>query len=138
MGRRVEFANRDVQMFLMEMIWGREGEQGPGGSLSRAQGMFPFHLPVLNQLLPAPSTPKIKLCPKGRRMEAAEVGGRGALTTLSSLVTMRVGEKKKLQRLDHFNGVTYVNEVIAINSPLCGSLSEPGCVEIRRACPWSL
>lgn len=42
-----------------------------------------------------------------------------------------------MQWLDHFNGVTYVNEVIAINSPLCGSLGA-GLRATQRACPWTL
>lgn len=42
-----------------------------------------------------------------------------------------------MQRLDHFNGVTYVNEVIAIISTLCGSL-EARLRAIQRACPWTL
>lgn len=67
-------------------------------------------------------------------MEAAEVGGRERSHTF---LTCDNAGGKKLRRLDHFNGVTYVNEVIAINSPLCGSL-RAGLRAIRRGCPWTL
>lgn len=48
----------------------------PAWSTGAGHRDVPLAPPVLAQLLPGHSTPKIKLCQKGRRMKAAEVGGR--------------------------------------------------------------
>lgn len=60
--------------------------------------------------------PENEALAKGRRTEAAEVGGRERSHTF-----LTSDNEENPRRLDHFKGVTYVNEVIAINSPLCGS-----------------
>lgn len=72
----------------------------------------------------APPSPlnfsRVKVTPKIKLWQKAGGQREGELPHFPSLLTIRGGGE--MQPLDDFNGVTYVNEVIAINSLLCGSL----------------
>lgn len=86
-------------MFLIEIIWeqGRaEDEEGPGGShcperTGAGHRHVPLAPPVLAQLLPGQSTPKMKLWQKAGGWRRLRSEG-GSAHTLSSLATM--GGKK--------------------------------------------